>query len=214
MRRRREPARGHARPLHRPDADPARRAGPAAAGVRVRRRARCSRPAPSSTWRSRSTAARSGCDPPRRLLRQAVEAGCRFSIDTDAHAPGQLDWQPYGCERAEECGVHRRPGRQHDAGRRPARLDRPAQPDAADPCRPRYSGLTSGNRIVSRTFGRSASSAAGPRPCPARRSAASRTPARAGSPRRAPSPRGRRRRPAATARSAGARCSTGSISSE
>jgi putative hydrolase len=44
-------------------------------------------------------------DPPRRLLRQAVEAGCRFSIDTDAHAPGQLDWLPYGCERAEECGV-------------------------------------------------------------------------------------------------------------
>jgi putative hydrolase len=44
-------------------------------------------------------------DPPRRLLRQAVEAGCVFSIDTDAHAPGQLDWQPYGCARAEECGV-------------------------------------------------------------------------------------------------------------
>jgi putative hydrolase len=44
-------------------------------------------------------------DPPRRLLRLAVEIGCRFSIDTDAHAPGQLDWQPYGCERAEECGV-------------------------------------------------------------------------------------------------------------
>lgn len=44
-------------------------------------------------------------DPPRRLLRQAVEAGCRFSIDTDAHAPGQLDWQPYGCARAEDCGV-------------------------------------------------------------------------------------------------------------
>jgi putative hydrolase len=44
-------------------------------------------------------------DPPRRLLRQAVEAGCLFSIDTDAHAPGQLDWQPYGCARAEECGV-------------------------------------------------------------------------------------------------------------
>ena len=44
-------------------------------------------------------------DPPRRLLRLAVEMGCRFSIDTDAHAPGQLDWQPYGCERAEECGV-------------------------------------------------------------------------------------------------------------
>ncbi|HEX6918738.1 MAG TPA: PHP domain-containing protein [Actinomycetes bacterium] len=44
-------------------------------------------------------------DPPRRLLRLAVETGCRFAIDTDAHAPGQLDWQPYGCARAEECGV-------------------------------------------------------------------------------------------------------------
>ncbi len=44
-------------------------------------------------------------DPPRRLLRMAVETGCVFSIDTDAHAPGQLDWQPYGCERAEECEV-------------------------------------------------------------------------------------------------------------
>ena len=44
-------------------------------------------------------------DPPKRLLRLAVEMGCAFSIDTDAHAPGQLDWQPYGCERAEDCGV-------------------------------------------------------------------------------------------------------------
>jgi putative hydrolase len=44
-------------------------------------------------------------DPPRRLLRLAVETGCLFSVDTDAHAPGQLDWQPYGCERAEECEV-------------------------------------------------------------------------------------------------------------
>lgn len=44
-------------------------------------------------------------DPPKRLLRLAVEAGCSFSIDTDAHAPGQLDWQPYGCERAAACGV-------------------------------------------------------------------------------------------------------------
>ena len=44
-------------------------------------------------------------DPPRRLLRMAVETGCLFSIDTDAHAPGQLDWQVYGCERAEECEV-------------------------------------------------------------------------------------------------------------
>src|SRR3954469_3845148 len=43
--------------------------------------------------------------PPRRLLSLAVEMGCVFSIDTDAHAPGQLTWQPYGCARAEECGV-------------------------------------------------------------------------------------------------------------
>ena len=44
-------------------------------------------------------------DPPKRLLRLAVEAGCVFSIDTDAHAPGQLSWQHYGCERAARCGV-------------------------------------------------------------------------------------------------------------
>ena len=44
-------------------------------------------------------------DPPKRLLRLAVEAGCHLSIDTDAHAPGQLDWQPYGCARAALCGV-------------------------------------------------------------------------------------------------------------
>jgi putative hydrolase len=44
-------------------------------------------------------------DPPRRLLTQAVELGCDFAIDTDAHAPGQLDWQDNGCTRAVECGV-------------------------------------------------------------------------------------------------------------
>lgn len=44
-------------------------------------------------------------DPPRRLLRRAVAAGTLFSVDTDAHAPGQLDWQILGCARAEECGV-------------------------------------------------------------------------------------------------------------
>ncbi|MFJ9767213.1 PHP domain-containing protein [Streptomyces erythrochromogenes] len=44
-------------------------------------------------------------DPPRRLLRRAVAAGTFFAIDTDAHAPGQLDWQVLGCERAVECGV-------------------------------------------------------------------------------------------------------------
>ncbi|HEX8628078.1 MAG TPA: PHP domain-containing protein [Catenuloplanes sp.] len=44
-------------------------------------------------------------DPPKRLLRVAVEAGCLFAIDTDAHAPGQLDWLRFGCERAALCGV-------------------------------------------------------------------------------------------------------------
>ncbi|MFF0968477.1 PHP domain-containing protein [Streptomyces sp. NPDC003703] len=44
-------------------------------------------------------------DPPLGLLRRAVAAGTLFSVDTDAHAPGQLDWQIHGCARAEECGV-------------------------------------------------------------------------------------------------------------
>jgi len=44
-------------------------------------------------------------DPPKRLLRLALEAGCKVAIDTDAHAPGQLDWQVSGCERAFLCGV-------------------------------------------------------------------------------------------------------------
>jgi putative hydrolase len=44
-------------------------------------------------------------DPPKRLLRRAYEVGCLFAIDTDAHAPGQLDWLSYGCERAALCGV-------------------------------------------------------------------------------------------------------------
>ncbi|GGM50289.1 PHP domain-containing protein [Longimycelium tulufanense] len=44
-------------------------------------------------------------DPPRRLLRLAVDLGCDFAIDSDAHAPGQLAWLGYGCQRAEECGV-------------------------------------------------------------------------------------------------------------
>ncbi|GAA5109825.1 PHP domain-containing protein [Pseudonocardia adelaidensis] len=44
-------------------------------------------------------------DPPRRLLREALEAGCDVTIDTDAHAPGQLDWLRNGCERAAECEV-------------------------------------------------------------------------------------------------------------
>ncbi|MCI2418283.1 PHP domain-containing protein [Saccharopolyspora sp. K220] len=44
-------------------------------------------------------------DPPRELIRLARDTGCLFSIDSDAHAPGQLDWLSYGCARAEECEV-------------------------------------------------------------------------------------------------------------
>ncbi len=44
-------------------------------------------------------------DPPMRLLEQVDEAGCKVSIDSDAHAPGQLEWQPYGCARAAEAAV-------------------------------------------------------------------------------------------------------------
>jgi putative hydrolase len=44
-------------------------------------------------------------DPPRELVRLARDIGCLFSIDSDAHAPGQLDWLSYGCARAEECGL-------------------------------------------------------------------------------------------------------------
>jgi putative hydrolase len=44
-------------------------------------------------------------DPPDRLLKQAAEAGCLFAIDTDAHAPGQLDWLVNGTVRAERAGI-------------------------------------------------------------------------------------------------------------
>ena len=44
-------------------------------------------------------------DPPRPLLKLAIEYGCYFSIDSDAHATGQLEWLPKGCDRAAEVGV-------------------------------------------------------------------------------------------------------------
>lgn len=44
-------------------------------------------------------------DPPPELLDQAVGAGCLFTIDTDAHAPGQLEWQYLGCEQAAQARV-------------------------------------------------------------------------------------------------------------
>jgi putative hydrolase len=44
-------------------------------------------------------------DPPQDLLRQAVTHGCSFSIDTDAHAPGQLGWLGRGCAKAVDAEV-------------------------------------------------------------------------------------------------------------
>jgi len=44
-------------------------------------------------------------DPPEALLLVALEAGCLFAIDSDAHAPGQLEWLPNGCELAVSAGV-------------------------------------------------------------------------------------------------------------
>jgi putative hydrolase len=44
-------------------------------------------------------------DPPDDLLAVAVEAGCLFSVDSDAHAPGQLDWLVDGCDRLAGHGI-------------------------------------------------------------------------------------------------------------
>jgi putative hydrolase len=44
-------------------------------------------------------------DPPDDLLELAVATGCLFSIDSDAHAPGQLDFLDYGATRAHTLGV-------------------------------------------------------------------------------------------------------------
>lgn len=44
-------------------------------------------------------------DPPPPLVAMAVDAGCWFAIDSDAHATGQLEWQPHGCDIAAAAGV-------------------------------------------------------------------------------------------------------------
>ncbi len=45
------------------------------------------------------------CDPPDDLIELALDLGCTFTIDSDAHAPGQLEMKAYGAERAERLGV-------------------------------------------------------------------------------------------------------------
>ena len=44
-------------------------------------------------------------DPPDDLLALAVEIGCVFSVDSDAHAPGQLDFLDHGAARVAALGV-------------------------------------------------------------------------------------------------------------
>ncbi|HUZ09089.1 MAG TPA: PHP domain-containing protein [Acidimicrobiales bacterium] len=44
-------------------------------------------------------------DPPQELLRLAIDHGCLLAVDTDAHAPGQLEWLPRGCTKAAEAGA-------------------------------------------------------------------------------------------------------------
>jgi putative hydrolase len=95
---------------------PARRTGPDGSGDRGHRAGRTRPPSDFDAAAVFAACAAHGkaveinsrpdrLDPPKRLLRQAVEAGCWFAIDSDAHAPGQLDWLRYGCERAARCGV-------------------------------------------------------------------------------------------------------------
>lgn len=44
-------------------------------------------------------------DPPEELLDIALQRDCKIAIDSDAHATGQLEWQPYGADKAVRCGV-------------------------------------------------------------------------------------------------------------
>lgn len=44
-------------------------------------------------------------DPPTPLLELARDMGCLFAIDTDAHAPGQLEFWSLGAARASDAGI-------------------------------------------------------------------------------------------------------------
>jgi putative hydrolase len=44
-------------------------------------------------------------DPPEDLLALALSLDCKMVVDTDAHAPGQLEWQQLGCEQAAAIGI-------------------------------------------------------------------------------------------------------------
>lgn len=44
-------------------------------------------------------------DPPDELVDMAIDWGLRFAVDTDAHAPGQMEWQVCGCDKAARHGI-------------------------------------------------------------------------------------------------------------
>jgi len=44
-------------------------------------------------------------DPPDELVELALRWDLRFAVDTDAHAPGQMEWQVYGCDKAARHGI-------------------------------------------------------------------------------------------------------------
>ena len=79
-------------------------------------------------------------DPPTRLLELARDTGCLFSIDSDAHAPGQLDFLVYGSERAEAAGHRAGTDRQHLAAGAAAGLGERLASGAmaAEPTAPRW----------------------------------------------------------------------------
>jgi len=79
-------------------------------GEKPRAESRFDAPAVFAACAETGTAVEINCrpdrrDPPSRLLDLAAAAGCLFAIDTDAHAPGHLDWQASGCERAATAGI-------------------------------------------------------------------------------------------------------------
>ncbi len=44
-------------------------------------------------------------DPPEELLALALDWDCKIAINTDAHAPGQLEWQAYGADKAARMEI-------------------------------------------------------------------------------------------------------------
>ncbi len=61
-------------------------------------------------------------DPPDDLLELALDWDCKVSIDTDAHAPGQLEWQTFGCDKAARHEIAIDSIVNTWAGRRPGRM--------------------------------------------------------------------------------------------